>query len=126
MERNTRSSNRNTRNANTITRNSNRNRNNRNNNIPSIPRRRKSYADILSGYNQTSPANFYTRKRKTEKFLAQKFCACIKKLDPRFHASSIGICTRSVFQTKGLPRRHDFSCRNRRYIAIKPVTRRNN
>jgi hypothetical protein len=122
MERNRNSNSRN-RNTNTNTNTNTRNtRNTRRRNIP----KRKSYADILLGYNQTSPANFYTRKKKTEKFLAQKFCACIKKLDPRFHASSIGICTRSVFQTKGLPRRHDFSCRNRRYIAIKPLTRRNN
>ena len=84
---------------------------------------RKSYSSILNGYKQKSPANFYTRKKKVERFLAQKFCACIKKLTRKFKEKSIGICTRSVFQSKGLNRHHDFSCKNRRYIAIKSRSR---
>lgn len=85
--------------------------------------KRNSYSSILKEYKQKSPAKFYTRKKKVERFLAQKFCACIKKLNPRFHEKSIGICTRSVFKGKGLTRRHDFSCKNRRYIAIKSRSR---
>ena len=52
------------------------------------------------------------KKIKTiaENALATKLCRCIKKVDPKDEARSIGICTDSVVTKKGL-RISGFSCK---------------
>lgn len=52
--------------------------------------------------------------KKTRRLLANKFCNCIKKLEGIFkdnQGKSIGICTKSVYTSKGLKRKGQFSCK---------------
>lgn len=53
-----------------------------------------------------------------ENALATKLCRCIKKVDPKDEARSIGICTDSVIGKKGLAI-HGFTCKK------KPKLKRN-
>jgi hypothetical protein len=58
--------------------------------------------------------------------MALKLCGCIKKLgplDPKKEPRSIGICTRSVFKTKGL-KRGTFKCKKQRKIQITKNSRK--
>jgi hypothetical protein len=76
------------------------------------------YIKILDFYNEpipklTNKPNKDIKKklrRKTEKILASKLCRCIKKIDSKYEARSIGICTKTVFNNKGLTRRN-FKCK---------------
>lgn len=47
-----------------------------------------------------------------ENALATKLCRCIKKVDPKDEARSIGICTDSVVGKKGLAI-HGFTCKKK-------------
>ena len=65
-------------------------------------------------------------KKEAENVMALKLCGCIKKvgpLDPKKEPRSIGICTRSVFKTKGL-KRGTFKCKKRRNVQIKKLSRK--
>ena len=50
--------------------------------------------------------------------MAQKLCKCIKKVDPIYEAKSIGICTKSIFNRKGLTR-GQFQCKKKQSVKIK-------
>lgn len=51
-------------------------------------------------------------KMLAESALATKLCRCIKKVDPKDKARSIGICTDSVIGKKGLAI-HGFTCKKK-------------
>ena len=51
-------------------------------------------------------------KSIAENALATKLCRCIKKVDPKDEARSIGICTDSVVGKKGLAI-HGFTCKKK-------------
>lgn len=70
------------------------------------------YIKILKFYKMTIPKTLKGLKNKTQIILANKLCRCIKKFDKKYEARSIGICTRSVFNTKGLTRQN-FTCKGR-------------
>jgi len=48
---------------------------------------------------------------KTKRLISNKFCNCLKKLEPSYGPRSIGICTASIFNKKGLKRKGQFTCK---------------
>jgi hypothetical protein len=79
------------------------------------------YIKILKYYKMRIPNSAKTVKRAAEKMVATKLCRCIKKVGPDRTISepaSIGICTRSVINRKGL-RRGSFKCAKKRVTLFK-------
>lgn len=63
--------------------------------------------------------------RKTKRLLANKFCNCVKKLEGRMVGTrAIGICTRSVYNNKGLRRVGAFTCKPNRVNFVRARGRR--
>lgn len=81
------------------------------------------YIKILEYYKINVPKSKKLIKLNAEKILRDKLCRCIKKLDPINEARSIGICTKSVINRKGL-RRGKFNCtgKRRNLVLKKQVT----
>lgn len=71
---------------------------------------KKDYIKILKYYKLSVPKNRKTLKKRAEKVLATKLCRCIKKVDPKNEKRAIGVCTRSIFNKKGLTR-GKFNCK---------------
>lgn len=78
---------------------------------------KEDYIKILTFYKKKIPSSFSEIKRESEQILANKLCKCIKKLDPINEARSIGICSKSIFNRKGLSR-GTFKCRGKRFVEI--------
>jgi hypothetical protein len=78
------------------------------------------YKDILRFYNEKIPKGKKKIERKSKKTLVSKLCRCIKKIkknvtdEPR----AIGVCSRSVFNTKGLIR-GSFKCIGNKTLNLK-------
>ena len=87
----------------------------------------KDYINILKYYKLNIPKSKRLLKKQAEKIMAQKLCKCIKKLDPQNEAKSIGICTKTIFNSKGYTR-GKFKCKGKSTVAFKKynkqVTRR--
>lgn len=88
------------------------------------------YTDILHFYKMRIPRSSRLLKQQAEKIIANKLCKCIKKLDPKNEAKSIGICTKTIINNKGY-KRGTFKCKPRRTVKlskrrISRRTRRNN
>ena len=81
------------------------------------------YTKILKYYGLAIPKNSSTIRNNAEDILAKKLCSCIKKVgeEPR----SIGICTKSVFNRKGLTR-GKFKCKKGRQVAFTKNVRKMN
>ena len=79
---------------------------------------RKDYISILKYYNKNIPKSNRQMKKQAEYIMGQKLCKCIKKLDQKNEAKSIGICTKTIFNTKGYIR-GKFKCKKGSYISIK-------
>jgi hypothetical protein len=71
------------------------------------------YIKILEYYKINVPKSNRLIKLNAEKILRDKLCRCIKKLDPINEGRSIGICTKSVINRKGLSR-GKFNCTGKR------------
>lgn len=78
---------------------------------------KEDYIKILTFYKKEIPSSFSEIKRESEQILANKLCKCIKKLDPINESRSIGICSKSIFNRKGLSR-GTFKCRGKRFVEI--------
>jgi hypothetical protein len=85
------------------------------------------YIKILKYYKMRIPNSAKTVKRAAEQMVATKLCRCIKKVGSDLAASqskandkpaSIGICTRSVINRKGL-RANSFKCTKKRISLFK-------
>ena len=63
-------------------------------------------------------------KKHAENVLSLKLCKCIKKVSPNNEPKAIGICTRTVFNRKGLKRK-SFKCTNGRFVNIDKLKRKN-
>ena len=61
-------------------------------------------------------------KTTAEKILNDKLCKCIKKVSPNNEARAIGVCTKSIFNRKGLTR-GKFSCKGKKYVFFKKTKR---
>lgn len=85
------------------------------------------YKTILKYYNKSIPKSKRLLKLEAEKIMNNKLCKCIKKIDPKNEAKSIGICTKTIFNNKGYTR-GKFKCRGKPTITFKKsnkqVTRR--
>ena len=71
-------------------------------------------------------------KQQAENILSEKLCRCIKKVDPENEKKSIAICTKTIFNRKGL-KRGKFNCKGKSSVKIqknngsgsKSVTKKN-
>lgn len=85
------------------------------------------YKTILEYYNKSIPKSKRLLKLEAEKIMSNKLCRCIKKIDPKNEAKSIGICTKTIFNNKGYTR-GKFKCKGKPTIIFKKsnkkVTRR--
>jgi hypothetical protein len=73
---------------------------------------KKDYVTILKYYKAKIPTNLKTIRHNAEKLISTKLCRCINKLEPRIKGASVGTCTRTVINAKGL-RRGAFRCTRR-------------
>jgi hypothetical protein len=80
--------------------------------------KKNDYIKILNYYKIHVPKSYKKLKIEAEKILSQKLCRCIKKVDIKNEAKSIGICTKTVLNNKGLTR-GKFKCKGKRTITIK-------
>ena len=84
------------------------------------------YNKILEFYKINIPKSKRVLKMKAEKILAIKLCRCIKKVDIENEAKSIGICTKTVLNRKGLTR-GKFKCKGKQTVSFSKTrkTRKN-
>jgi len=76
----------------------------------------KDYINILKFYKLAVPRSKRLLKIAAEKVLNDKLCKCIKKVTKN-EKKSIAICTKSIFQNKGL-RRGKFTCKKKRTLKM--------
>lgn len=81
------------------------------------------YKSILEFYKKPIPKSKKQLKKHAEKIMSSKLCRCIKKFDKKYEARSIGICTKSVVNSKGYIR-GKFTCKKRGSISLSKKTRR--
>lgn len=82
------------------------------------------YKKILEFYKQKVPKSKRLLKLNAEKILADKLCACIKKVSPSGDESrAIGICTKTVLNRKNI-RRGNFTCKGKKKIKGLVKTKR--
>jgi hypothetical protein len=80
------------------------------------------YIKILKYYNLNIPSKTEDIKKTAEKILSEKLCKCIKKVSPLNEAKSIGVCTRTIFNRKGLTR-GKFKCTDKKYVFFSKTKR---
>ena len=75
------------------------------------------YIQILNYYNVPIPKSKKMIKEEGEKILALKLCKCIKKVNTKDanEPRAIGICTKTIFNRKGLTR-GKFKCKGKRFV----------
>jgi len=81
------------------------------------------YKAILEYYELPIPKSKNALKTRAEDILANKLCKCIKKIEPKNEARTIGICTKTVINRKGIMR-GKFSCKGKRTISLKKKNNR--
>lgn len=81
------------------------------------------YIKILKYYDLKVPSKTEDIKKTAEKILSEKLCKCIKKVSPDNEAKAIGVCTRSIFNRKGLTR-GNFSCKKEKKHLVFSKTKR--
>ena len=84
----------------------------------------KDYVSILKYYNINIPKSKRLLKQNAEKIMAEKLCKCIKKIDVKNEAKSIGICTKTIFNRKGFTR-GQFECKNRQKVIFNKTNKSN-
>ena len=81
----------------------------------------KDYIKILEYYKKTIPKSKQLLEKEAENILSEKLCICIKKVEdkikPKNESRAIGICTKSVFNKKGLTR-GKFNCTGKRSVKF--------
>ena len=84
------------------------------------------YKQILEFYNEHIPKSNRLTKIAAEKILAEKLCRCIKKVDKdkENEGRAIGICTKTIFNTKGYTR-SKFKCKGKATIKFKKSIQNN-
>ena len=77
------------------------------------------YIQILNYYNVPIPKSKKLIKEEGEKILALKLCKCIKKVNTKDdnEPRAIGICTKTIFNRKGLTR-GKFKCKGKRFVKF--------
>jgi hypothetical protein len=82
------------------------------------------YKKILEFYEKPIPRSKRLLKLEAENILATKLCRCIKKVDVKNESRSIGICTKSVINTKGFTR-GKFKCKGKKNLVFRKKTLKN-
>jgi hypothetical protein len=77
----------------------------------------KDYINILKYYKLNIPKSKKLLKLQAEKIMAKKLCKCIKKVDFK-ESKSIAICTKTIFEKKGLGR-GSFECKKNQSVKIR-------
>ena len=83
----------------------------------------RDYKKILEFYEKPIPRSKRLLKLEAEKILATKLCRCIKKVDVKNESRSIGICTKSVINTKGFTR-GKFKCKGKKFVTFRKTTQK--
>ena len=80
------------------------------------------YKKILEFYNKVIPKSPRLIKNTAEKLLAQKLCRCIKKVSPdlKNEGRAIGICTKTIFKSKGITR-GKFKCKGKQSVKTRKI-----
>ena len=80
------------------------------------------YKKILEFYDKVIPKSHRLIKNTAEKLLAQKLCRCIKKVSPdlKNEGRSIGICTKTIFNNKGITR-GKFKCKGKQSVKTRKL-----
>jgi hypothetical protein len=78
----------------------------------------KDYRQLLLFYGKPIPKNKKRLSEDAEKILAEKLCRCIKKIDIPQEPRAIGICTKTIFNAKGLTR-GKFKCKNPKMVTFR-------
>ena len=81
------------------------------------------YIKILNYYKIPIPESYDKLKHDAEKMLAEKLCRCIKSVGVKNEQRSIAICSRSIFNKKGLTRGR-FKCKNNKSVTFKKQKKR--
>jgi len=78
------------------------------------------YVSILKFYNLRIPKSKRLLSLQAEKIMAEKLCKCIKKVNSTTanEAKSIGICTKTVFNSKGYTR-GIFQCKKKQSVKFR-------
>jgi hypothetical protein len=84
------------------------------------------YKHILAFYKKPFPKSNRLIKLQAEKIIASKLCRCIKKIDKTNESRSIGICTKTIINSKGFTR-GKFTCKKKENVKLvkKNKTRKN-
>jgi hypothetical protein len=77
----------------------------------------KDYINILKFYKLSVPRSKRLLRIAAERILNDKLCKCIKKVDSKNEKKSIAICTKTIFQNKGL-KRGKFTCKKKRTLKM--------
>ena len=85
----------------------------------------KDYINILKYYKLNIPKSKTLLKTQAEKIMAEKLCKCIKKIDPKNEAKSIGICTKTIFNRKGYTR-GQFQCKKAQSVKFRRTNKNTN
>lgn len=86
---------------------------------------KEDYIKILNFYKIPIPDSVTEIKEQAEKILAEKLCRCIKKVDIANEPKSIGVCSRTIFNRKGL-KRGEFTCKKKQHVNISKLKHRKN
>lgn len=78
----------------------------------------KDYREILLFYGKSIPKNKKELRKEAEDLLSNKLCRCIKKIDDVPESRAIGICTKTIFNKKGLTR-GKFRCKNPKFVTFR-------
>lgn len=76
------------------------------------------YISILRFYEIPIPKSLRLIQKKAENIMAEKLCKCIKSVDVSNEPKSIGICTKTIFNSKGYTR-GKFKCRDKRKVSFR-------
>lgn len=83
------------------------------------------YISILNFYEISIPKSSRLIKKKAENIMAEKLCKCIKSVDVNNEPKSIGICTKTIFNSKGYTR-GKFKCRDKRKVSFRKTLKLKN
>jgi hypothetical protein len=78
------------------------------------------YKSILSYYNIPIPSSKKLLKQRAHDILSEKLCKCIKQIPGNNEEKAIKICTKSIFDNKGL-KRGTFKCKGKKNISFKKI-----
>ena len=82
------------------------------------------YKQIIEYYDKPVPKSARLIKAAADKILAQKLCRCIKKVEKKVKSASegraIGICTKTIFNSKGITR-GKFKCKGKQSVKTRKI-----